>query len=186
MRGHLIDADATSVTSCLVSDRNRPDPNPRENLPIVLQSGSGALLQETTRDIKTSVIRGVVASPLIPSTHNLFLSAPNPDSPNPGSRPLPGHRSAGSSNGAVRKKDLASSNSRTDQVTRYYMNFWADPPVARGTKARPHQRQLKATGCAVSSKIGVTDPLPPFVVIKISEISVMPTLYKSGRWSHNI
>ena len=61
-------------------------------------------------------------------------------------------------------------------------NFCIDPPVARGVKIRPHQRQqvLQATGCGVSSQIAATDPLPPFVVVTNSELIMCP-LYESER-----
>jgi hypothetical protein len=45
---------------------------------------------------------------------------------------------------------------------------------------------LKATGCGVSSRIAVTDPLPMFVAARISEVFAIEALYKSGLPSHNV
>ena len=60
---------------------------------------------------------------MIPSTDNLVHSAPEPGSANPGSRPLPVHRSVGSSNGSALKRDLDSSNYRTGQAMPSFTNL---------------------------------------------------------------
>jgi hypothetical protein len=66
-------------------------------------------------------------------------------------------------------------------------NFWADPPVARGLKARPHQRQEACkTGFESCSRAEVADPISPFAAFGIPEVFVMGTLYESGHLSCNI
>ena len=58
-------------------------------------------------------------------------------------------------------------------------NFWVDPPVARGLKARPHHRQQACEpGRGVGSGIAVTDPSRPFAAIRISEIFAIAPSYK--------
>ena len=58
-------------------------------------------------------------------------------------------------------------------------NFWVDPPVNRGLKARPHHRQQKSTaGDCDAGSSGVADPPPPFAVVRTSEIVIIEISYE--------